>query len=56
MNRQQQKQLGMQAVGEVYKQMPVLPDSSPETQYIQQLGKKLARVIPATAPGPTNSM
>src|SRR4029077_997875 len=47
MNRQQQQQLGLQAMGEVYKQMPVLPDSSPETQYIQHLGKKLAAVIPA---------
>jgi Zn-dependent protease with chaperone function len=46
MNRQQQQQLGLQAMGEVYKQMPVLPDSSPETQYIQHLGKKLAAVIP----------
>jgi Zn-dependent protease with chaperone function len=47
MTREQQQQLGLQAVGEVYKQMPVLPDSSPETQYIQHLGKKLAGVIPA---------
>jgi beta-barrel assembly-enhancing protease len=47
MNRQQQQQLGLQAMGEVYKQMPVLPDSSPETQYVQRLGKKLAAVIPA---------
>jgi beta-barrel assembly-enhancing protease len=47
MNREQQQQLGLQAMGEVYKQMPVLPDSSPETQYIQRLGKKLAGVIPA---------
>src|SRR6476646_6703097 len=47
MTREQQQQLGLQAVGEVYKQMPVLPDSSPETQYIQRLGKKLAGVIPA---------
>jgi beta-barrel assembly-enhancing protease len=47
MNREQQQQLGLQAMGEVYKQMPVLPDSSPETQYIQHLGKKLAAVIPA---------
>jgi Zn-dependent protease with chaperone function len=47
MNRQQQQQLGLQAMSEVYKQMPVLPDSSPETQYIQRLGKKLAAVIPA---------
>jgi beta-barrel assembly-enhancing protease len=46
MNREQQQQLGLQAMGEVYKQMPVLPDSSPETQYIQRLGKKLASVIP----------
>ena len=46
MNRQQQQQLGLQAMGEVYKQMPVLPDSSPETQYVQHLGKKLAAVIP----------
>src|SRR5690242_12006552 len=47
MNKQQQEQLGLQAMGEVYKQMPVLPDSSPETQYIQQLGRKLQAVIPA---------
>ena len=47
MNKQQQQQLGLQAAGEVYKQMPVLPDSSPETRYIQELGKKLQTVIPA---------
>jgi Zn-dependent protease with chaperone function len=47
MNREQQVQLGQQATGEVYKQMPVLPDSSPETKYIQQLGRKLQQVIPA---------
>lgn len=46
MNKQQQQQLGLQAMGEVYKQMPVLPDSSPETQYIQHLAKKLTTVIP----------
>jgi hypothetical protein len=34
-------------MGEVYKQMPVLPDSSRETQYVQQLAKKLQAVIPA---------
>src|SRR5437660_4318778 len=44
--KQQQIQLGQQAVAEVYKQMPVLPDSSPETQYVQQLGRKLVTVIP----------
>ena len=47
MNKQQQQQLGLQAAGEVYKQMPVLPDSSPETRYIQELGRKLQTVIPA---------
>jgi beta-barrel assembly-enhancing protease len=46
MNKQQQEQLGLQAMGEVYKQMPVLPDSSPITQYIQQLGAKLTATIP----------
>src|SRR5205807_6548380 len=44
--KQQQIQLGQQAVAEVYKQMPVLPDSSPVTQYVQQLGRKLVTVIP----------
>lgn len=47
MDRPTQEKLGLQAMGEVYKQMPVLPDSSPETRYIQRLGKKLAGVIPA---------
>jgi predicted Zn-dependent protease len=39
-SREQQQQLGFQAAGEVYKQMPVLPDSSSETQYVRQLGKR----------------
>ena len=46
-SRQQQEKLGLQAASEVYQQMPVLPDSSPETQYIRRLGRKLAAVIPA---------
>jgi beta-barrel assembly-enhancing protease len=46
MSRQQQQKLGLQAAAQVYQQMPVLPDSSPETQYIQALGKKLVAVIP----------
>jgi Zn-dependent protease with chaperone function len=46
MTREQQQKLGLQAMGEVYKQMPVLPDSSPVTQYIQQLGRKLVTVVP----------
>jgi beta-barrel assembly-enhancing protease len=47
MSREQQHALGLQVAGEVYKQMPVLPDSSPETQYIQRLGKKLVATIPS---------
>ncbi|HZQ71025.1 MAG TPA: M48 family metalloprotease [Terriglobales bacterium] len=46
MSREDQQKLGLQAAAEVYKQMPVLPDSSPVTQYVQQLGRKLERVIP----------
>src|SRR5947209_7092756 len=45
-SKQEQEQLGLQAMAEVYKQMPVLPDSSPETQYVQQLGKRLVSVMP----------
>jgi Zn-dependent protease with chaperone function len=44
--KDQQEQIGLQAMGEVYKQMPVLPDSSPVTQYVNQLGQRLATVIP----------
>jgi Zn-dependent protease with chaperone function len=44
--KQQQQQLGLKAMSEVYQQMPVLPDSSPVTQYVQQLGRKLEKVIP----------
>src|SRR5438094_3455966 len=47
MTRDEQKQLGLQVAAEVYKQIPVLPDSSPETQYIQALGKRLVNTIPA---------
>jgi hypothetical protein len=46
MSREKQVQLGLQAAAQVYQQMPVLPDSSPETQYIQALGKRLVAVIP----------
>jgi len=44
--KDQQIQLGQQAKAEVYKQMPVLPDSNPVVQYVQQLGKKLQATIP----------
>src|SRR5262249_334125 len=46
MSKQEQEQLGLKASGEVYKQMPVLPDSSPLSQYVQQLGRRLETVIP----------
>ena len=46
MTRDQQKQLGLQVAGQVYTQMPVLPDSSPETKYIEALGKRLVATIP----------
>ncbi len=44
--RDQQIQLGRQAAGEVYKQMPVLPDSSPLTQYVRRVGERLVAQIP----------
>jgi len=47
MSRENQRALGLKAAAEVYKQMPVLPDNSPETQYVRQLGEKLAATIPA---------
>ncbi len=51
-SREQQEKLGLQAAGEVYKQMPVLPDSSPETQYIRRLGQRLVATIPAETSWP----
>ena len=47
LSRDDQHQLGLQAAAQVYQQMPVLPDSSPETQYIRQLGQKLVATIPS---------
>jgi Zn-dependent protease with chaperone function len=44
--KDQQEQLGQKAVAEVYKQMPILPDSSPTTIYVASLGRKLQAVIP----------
>ena len=46
MTRDQQEKLGLQVAGQVYTQMPVLPDNSPETKYIQALGKRLYTTIP----------
>jgi Zn-dependent protease with chaperone function len=45
-SKAQQEQLGQKAMAQVYQQMPVLPDSSPITQYVQQLGRRLESVIP----------
>ncbi len=45
-SKQQDVQVGQQNAAQVSKQMPVLPDSSPVTQYVQQLGRKLAATIP----------
>src|ERR1700761_4430392 len=41
-----QIQLGEQSKAQVYKQMPVLPDSNPVSQYMQRLGAKLAQYAP----------
>jgi hypothetical protein len=46
MSRPDQEKLGLKAMAEVYKEMPVLPDSSPVTQYVQRLGAKLVKQIP----------
>jgi Zn-dependent protease with chaperone function len=45
-SRDEQIQVGLQGAAEVYKQMPVLPDSSPVTQYVQRLGSKLVAQVP----------
>src|SRR5579884_631241 len=52
MSRDDQQKLGLQAATDVYKQMPVLPDSSPVTKYVQRLGAKLVKQIPADASWP----
>jgi hypothetical protein len=46
-SRIEQRTLGLQAASEVYQYMPLLPDSSPETQYIRRLGQKLEATIPS---------
>src|SRR5262245_11866604 len=46
MSRDQQTALGLEAAGQVFQQMPVLPDDSPESVYIRQLGQKLVATIP----------
>jgi predicted Zn-dependent protease len=46
MSRDQQHQLGLQAAAQVFQQMPVLPDESPESLYVRHLGQKLVSTIP----------
>lgn len=46
MTRGQQETLGLQTAQEVYRQMPVLPDSSPLTRYVQEIGNRLVKTIP----------
>src|SRR6516165_240337 len=46
MSRDNQHALGMEVAAQVYQQMPVLPDNSPESQYVRQLGQKLVATIP----------
>src|SRR5207248_11049714 len=45
-SKQQDIQLGQQNAAQVKKQMPVLPDSSPVVQYVQQVGRKLVATMP----------
>src|SRR5579864_2450476 len=42
----QEIEAGQQAAAQTNKQYPVLPDSNPVTQYVQQLGRKLVRYAP----------
>src|SRR4051812_6248258 len=46
MSRENQEAMGMEAAGQVFQQMPVLPNNSSETQYVRQLGQKLVSTIP----------
>lgn len=43
---QQEQTEGAKVAAEVFKQMPVLPDNSPISQYVRQLGAKLVAVTP----------
>ena len=52
MSKDQQTALGLEAAGQVFQQMPVLPDDSPESVYVRQLGQKLVATIPQQASWP----
>ena len=45
-SRDQQHALGMETAAQVFQQMPVMPDDSPESLYVRQLGQKLVATIP----------
>jgi hypothetical protein len=45
-SHEQEIEQGKKAAAQVYQQMPVLPDSNPVSQYIEQLGMKLASYAP----------
>jgi beta-barrel assembly-enhancing protease len=46
MSTQDQIKVGRQAAAQVEKQLPMLPDSSPVTQFVQQLGGRLTAAAP----------
>jgi hypothetical protein len=46
MTVEQEKTEGAKYAAEIFKQMPVLPDNSPLSQYVSQLGAKLVAVTP----------
>ena len=46
---QQEMEIGRKAAAEVYKSMPVLPDSDPISQYVRSIGERLQAVAPASA-------
>lgn len=43
---EQERTEGAKVAAQIYKEMPVLPDSSPISQYVRQLGEKLVAVTP----------
>ncbi len=46
--REQESAEGDKVVAEVYRTMPVLPDSDPVSQYVQQMGARLVAAAPLT--------
>jgi predicted Zn-dependent protease len=46
MSREKQLEIGQETAAEVYKQLPILPDNSLETQYIRKPGRRLTAATP----------